>query len=1089
MRKFLTIFAGLLFAVSMMATTVTKTVAELAAEKSFENGVICTPFDLDDVISIATEASDANTGKYYTNGEQIRLYQTGAAKLIVSAAEGYSISSITLTYVSQNKGILLEAESGAAVDFSDVQSATFTVGNSDVATNGQVRITEISVTYDGAGSGVTPVANSWSEIVFVTESSQGELDGTWFSNGTDFFVLVADPNGKMSVDMNTARFGDPLDSTSYYYRLKTGGKTAYQDSETQKIPTANYLTVNIPARGLLRIATRTGSNAATDRTIKIMQNGGQLYHWEVLETDTIMADDKYYKYLYVQVDTGTVEISYPEAGINFYSFAFRANNDAPECYITDSWYGEVNSEYQMAVNPANPAEYMIDMALEPSSRFKVVATYNPVKKYTGMVEPYEAAWYPQDNYASMVESHYYYGDRGEITEAGDYTVYFRPDGQGGTGWRDGYIYAEKKSAPVVEPTFRYYVVGSMNEWQTADSAYLLKANPSADGEYLGLFTFDANTEIKVYGEDGEMYRWYPDNADNYVIAEEGEYMIYFRPDGQGGADWHAGYIYAEKQPEKVLPSTCAGAREMIMALDDNAYLYNQMEILLHGYVTEIVYDYDTIYGNITFWMADAPDGGQVLQAYRAVCPKEEAPVVGDLVKVEGRLHKYVNKSGVATPEFAQGCSVTVITEVQTPDELLAQLIEDAMLVKEFIAQLDTAIAAEMDPFIQQAQDILLSGDEALIQEAYESALPLLDQVIDSAMVMGKDALVAELYALALDSDDEACQLIIANAVESVQYLAWDKNKDVRVNLQNVMLAIESIYYGTVQALEAARGGEEPVAEFYVVGTMTNWAADSAYMLKPNTPVEGEYAGVFTFAAGDELKVIGVNGEGTAWYPDNADNLVIGEAGDYVVYFRPDGQGGEDWYYGYIYVEAQGSAEPTPAELLAQLIDDALLIRDFIAQYDSAAAAQMDPYIQQAQMALMSGNEMAIQMALNTAQQALDDAISDALAMGKDALVAQLNGLALATDDEICQQIIADAVAYVMALDWDEAKTVSVNLQDLMAAAEYIYYNTIQALEEARIETAIDNANAEFKAVKVIRDGKVFIEKNGVIYNVQGALVR
>lgn len=38
-------------------------------------------------------------------------------------------------------------------------------------------------------------------------------------------------------------------------------------------------------------------------------------------------------------------------------------------------------------------------------------------------------------------------------------------------------------------------------------------------------------------------------------------------------------------------------------------------------------------------------------------------------------------------------------------------------------------------------------------------------------------------------------------------------------------------------------------------------------------------------------------------------------------------------------------------------------------------------------------------------------------------------------------------------------------------------------------TAIDNTNAAVKAVKVVRDGVLYIEKNGVLYNAQGAIVR
>ena len=40
-----------------------------------------------------------------------------------------------------------------------------------------------------------------------------------------------------------------------------------------------------------------------------------------------------------------------------------------------------------------------------------------------------------------------------------------------------------------------------------------------------------------------------------------------------------------------------------------------------------------------------------------------------------------------------------------------------------------------------------------------------------------------------------------------------------------------------------------------------------------------------------------------------------------------------------------------------------------------------------------------------------------------------------------------------------------------------------------IATAIENTNAAVKAVKVIRNGQLFIEKNGILYNAQGAVVK
>ena len=97
---------------------------------------------------------------------------------------------------------------------------------------------------------------------------------------------------------------------------------------------------------------------------------------------------------------------------------------------------------------------------------------------------------------------------------------------------------------------------------------------------------------------------------------------------------------------------------------------------------------------------------------------------------------------------------------------------------------------------------------------------------------------------------------------------------------------------------------EPIGapEYYVVGSMTGWVTDAAWKLEANPGKEGEYLGEFTFAAGDQLKVVGVVGNVTTWYPGGeTPNYTINNAGKCVVYFRPDGQGGDDWYYGYFNV--------------------------------------------------------------------------------------------------------------------------------------------------------------------------------------------
>lgn len=102
----------------------------------------------------ATTTGTGNNGKYYSDW---RFYQTGNGNVIISTTNG-ELTSVTFTFTVSNSGTLKYGSStvtnGTAVDVSGA-SAEFTVGNSGNATNGQVRITAISVNYDVTGTGTT----------------------------------------------------------------------------------------------------------------------------------------------------------------------------------------------------------------------------------------------------------------------------------------------------------------------------------------------------------------------------------------------------------------------------------------------------------------------------------------------------------------------------------------------------------------------------------------------------------------------------------------------------------------------------------------------------------------------------------------------------------------------------------------------------------------------------------------------------------------------------------------------------------------------------------------------------------------------
>ena len=101
--------------------------------------------------------------------------------------------------------------------------------------------------------------------------------------------------------------------------------------------------------------------------------------------------------------------------------------------------------------------------------------------------------------------------------------------------------------------------------------------------------------------------------------------------------------------------TCADAATAALSVSANNELYNNgEEIEVTGYVTNIAFAWKD--STMSFWMADAADGGNVLEAYKcAVADSATAPKVTDKVKVTGKLTKYNT-----TPEFAPGCTCEIL---------------------------------------------------------------------------------------------------------------------------------------------------------------------------------------------------------------------------------------------------------------------------------------------------------------------------------------------------------------------------------------------------------------------------------------------
>ena len=202
----------------------------------------------------------------------------------------------------------------------------------------------------------------------------------------------------------------------------------------------------------------------------------------------------------------------------------------------NSW--QVDENYEM--NPsleAETEEYFYTLDLTTSSEFKVVKVQNG-----------QQSWIPE----GMGNN---YGQNGEITEDGEYTVYFRPNFDGeGEDWFYSCIYAEKTGEFVPE-TPTYYLVGNMTEWDV-DENYELNPNIDSDiEEYFYVLDLTTSSQFKVVKVQNGQQTWFPSGmgnnyGENGEITEDGEYTVYFRPNYNGGEDWFYNCIYVSKnEPE------------------------------------------------------------------------------------------------------------------------------------------------------------------------------------------------------------------------------------------------------------------------------------------------------------------------------------------------------------------------------------------------------------------------------------------------------------------------------------------------------------------------------------------------------------
>lgn len=105
-------------------------------------------------------------------------------------------------------------------------------------------------------------------------------------------------------------------------------------------------------------------------------------------------------------------------------------------------------------------------------------------------------------------------------------------------------------------------------------------------------------------------------------------------------------------------------------------------------------------------------------------------------------------------------------------------------------------------------------------------------------------------------------------------------------------------------IEETKCPEPPI--YYLVGSMTEWAAEADYLFAENPEVAGEFFLTTTLAVGDAIKVVGISEGEETYYPKGFGNEYVvdaAHAGETTVYFRPAGN--PEWaaFGGYMYINS------------------------------------------------------------------------------------------------------------------------------------------------------------------------------------------
>lgn len=532
------------------------------------------------------------------------------------------------------------------------------------------------------------------------------------------------------------------------------------------------------------------------------------------------------------------------------------------------------------------------------------------------------------------------------------------------------------------------------------------------------------------------------------------------------------------------PYTVAQART---AIDGGGMVNN---VYATGVVSSIPTAYDSEHGNVTFNMVDEVGDVDFLQAYR--CAGEEAANVrvGDIVVVSGNLIKYNS-----TYEFAQGCQIISLIHPAVPSIIVATNAINATA-----EETDGTINVTYNNITNVAAEVYFcnaAGTEAATYDWVDADINAqnnVEYVIEANTGVARTAYM-KVYALGDEAQDVYSEIITISQAEYVEptpastaLVAWDLTANIfsfPEGSTNKTVTATDYTYGDYTINVAGSTGEG----YY-------WHTDGYLLL-------GKSGATFTFPAFDfNVSKIKIYGRSSASGKVTFNMFVGADAVSTEVTSSKEDHEFE--------IAADKQEVGTIYTLKVTNANNCQIVKiEVFGYYEltlgtngySTYAAPFNYTVSGAEVYKAAYDELQNAVVLTEVENAVVPAGEGIILKGTEGASVTITPSAETASDFTGNQLfgtvaatLAPADSYVLATfedgtkfnPCDENLVIPANKAYLVIAANSAPVRIIFAEDNA---TNIWNVKGSEKAVKFIENGKLFILREGVVYDATGRMVK